>query len=250
MQTTVQNEKEIRLGSVIFEADFGNGRKNLGALREAVLTISKLTTNLTFDNAKASPRRKIQDLLLGASLYEFSLEKLRMIEGLGELSSLDGTETTGTQNIASVSANQSVELEFQNWDGSMIAAIDTATAGGTPFTDYELIQVDGKTYIKFATAKTDVVLEYKFTPLASQTLVFSDVIQAIDMHAFRFTNMNGEGKKLQITFPLGYSNNDSTELNFQADESTDDAMSYPVSIKAFPAKDQKLCTILDEQGVL
>ncbi|MDR0607075.1 MAG: hypothetical protein LBG52_01695 [Candidatus Peribacteria bacterium] len=128
MQTSVQKPNSIRLGSVIFEGDFGGGYVNLGALKGAVLNVSISSMQLVFDNAKMEPRNKINELTLTASLYEFNLQNFNEITGLGAFSSVDGTQTSATQSIEGVNAGQAVALEHQNGDGTPITSLTSITA--------------------------------------------------------------------------------------------------------------------------
>lgn len=250
MQTSFQKEESVRLGSVTFEGDFGSGYVDLGGLKGASLAISLTVIQLIVDNAKGKPRNKINSLTLNANLYEFDLSNFRNITGLGEFATVDGTPTTATQTIASVGANETIILDAQNGDGSLISALTSAKAGGTDFTDYQIVEVGGKSAVLFQSAKTDVEITYSYTPSQNQQLVLRDVIKSQKLSKFRFINTNGEGKRLIIEFPQGYSSGDSIEMTFQADETNDDAMNYPISITAFPDEAQKLCVITDEQNIL
>ncbi|MDR0607074.1 MAG: hypothetical protein LBG52_01690 [Candidatus Peribacteria bacterium] len=109
---------------------------------------------------------------------------------------------------------------------------------------------DGRSAVLFNAAASNVVMTYNYTPLVSKQLLFRDVIKSQKLSKFRFINTNEEGKRLIIEFPKGYSSGDSIELPFQADETTDDAANFPITIKAFPTKDQELCRITDEQDIL
>jgi hypothetical protein len=125
------------------------------------------------------------------------------------------------------------------------------TAGGTAFTNYEMIVLEnGKSAVLFKASASDIVMTYNYTPLVSKQLLFRDIIISQKISKYRFINTNEEGKKLIIEFPQGYSSGDSIDIPFQADEATDDATNFNVTITAFPNGNQELCRIIDEQDVL
>jgi hypothetical protein len=104
MQTDIQKQKAIKLGSVRFDADFGQGYVNLGGLKSAVLNLALNTIQIVLDNAKIPPKIKIASITLSANLYEFDLENIRNITGLGTFSSVDGSPTSAVQNIDSATS--------------------------------------------------------------------------------------------------------------------------------------------------
>ncbi len=251
MQTSFQSQKAIRLGSVRFDADFGSGYVNLGWLSGATLTLNINNIALVVDNAKMQPRTKITSLILDANLYEFRLENLKNITGLGAFSSVDGTSKTATQDIASATNGQAIALTNQNWDGSTISTLTSITAGGSAFTDYTVITLeDGRSAILFKADATQIVATYSYTPLVSKQLILSDIIQSQQLSKYRFVNTDEDGKELIIEFPQGYNSGDSIAFAFLADETTDDALNFPIQITAFPDNAKKLCVITDEQDIL
>jgi hypothetical protein len=199
MQTTVQKSSTIRMGSVKFSADFGQGYVNLGALKNASLKITKQKTELTFDNAKMPPKVKILEAILSAELYELSLESIKNINGLGEFSLTNGTQQNKTQIIkaGSLQANTAFVLEGQNADGSKPTitsvtydkgAANTARAENT---NYSLAKVDGKWALVFkAAVDKDVEVVYKYTPAKSKQLLFKDVISNQSLSKYKFENEN------------------------------------------------------------
>lgn len=247
MQTTVQNSDVIRMWSVKFSADFGNGYVDLWALKDAQLTVNKQKTEFTFDNAKMTPKVKIIDAILSANLYELALDTIQKLNGLGILTTTAWTSTAHTQNIWNVAANQVVVLECQNGDWTAIASLTSLKSGNTAIQDYSLVSVGGKTAIAFESAKTNVVAVYNYTPNASKELLFKDIITSQSLNKYKFENENADWKKLIIEFFEWFNNSDSFEIAFQPDDTTDDAASMAVEIKAFPTSDNKLFRIIDEQ---
>lgn len=199
MQTTVQNSNTIRMGSVKFSADFGQGYVDLGALKNASLKVTKQKTELTFDNAKATPKVKILEAILSAELYEISLEAIRNINGIGEFSSIDNTQQSKTQLIkaGSLKANEALVLEGQNADGSELTMTSvTYDKGGAntawnKTTNYSFTKVGGKQAIIFkAEVDKDVELVYNYTPAKSKELLFRDVITNQSLSKYKFENEN------------------------------------------------------------
>jgi hypothetical protein len=115
-------------------------------------------------------------------------------------------------------------------------------------TDYRIFKdADGYNYILPLTAQTGVItVDYKYTPSANRSLVFKDVQKTLATNRFKFVNTDSDGKEFYIEFYEGYQRN-GIQATFQPDEG-DDAMSFPIEIKAFPeATEQKLFRIVDEQ---
>ncbi len=256
MQTTVQKSSTIRMGSVKFSADFGQGYVNLGALKNASLKITKQKTELTFDNAKMPPKVKILEAILSAELYELSLEAMRNINGLGEFSSLDWTQTSKTELIpaGSLKANEAYILAGQNADGSeptMTSVTYDKGGANTAWnknTNYSFTKIGGKQAIIFKSAvDKPVELVYNYTPPKSKELLFKDVITSQSLSKYKFENENDEGKIFMIEFFEGFNNSDNLEISFKSDDETNDASSMQVEIKAFPTTDKKLFRIYDEQ---
>lgn len=244
------------MGSVKFSADFGQWYVDLGALKNASLKITKQKTELTFDNAKATPKVKILEAILSAELYELSLESIRNINGLGEFSSINGTQQNKAQLIkaGSLQANSAFVLEGQNADGSrptMTSVTYDKWAANTAWaenTNYSLTKVNGKWAIVFkAVVDKDVEVVYKYTPAKSKELLFKDVISNQSLSKYKFENENGDGKVFMIEFFEWFNNSDNFEISFKSDDETNDASSMQVEIKAFPTKDKKLFRIVDEQ---
>ena len=157
------------------------------------------------------------------------------------------TSTAHTQQIWNVAANQVVVLECQNGDWSAISSLTSLKSWTTTISDYSLVQVNGKTAIVFESAKTNVSAVYNYTPNASKELLFKDLITAQSLNKYKFENENADWKKLIIEFFEWFNNSDSFEITFQPDDTTDDAASMVVEIKAFPTSDNKLFRIIDEQ---
>jgi hypothetical protein len=129
--------------------------------------------------------------------------------------------------------------------------LTSITAGGTAFTNYEMITLeDGRSAILFNANATQIVATYSYTPAVSKQLLFEDIIQSQKLSKYRFVNTDENGKKFIIEFPLGYSSGDSMEYAFQADETTDDAANFPITITAFPEANKSLCRIIDEQNII
>lgn len=247
MQTTVQNSDVIRMWSVKFSADFGSGYVDLWALKDAKLTVNKQKTEFTFDNAKMTPKVKIIDAILSANLYELSLETIRDLNWMWTITTTAWTSTSHTQTIWNVAANQVVILECQNGDWTAIASLTSLKAWTTAITDYTLVQVNGKTAIHFESAKSNVSAVYSYTPNVSKEVLFQDIITSQSLNKYKFENENADWKKLIIEFFEWFNNSDSFEIAFQPDDTTDDAASMTVEIKAFPTSDNKLFRIIDEQ---
>lgn len=260
MQTTVQKPDAIRLWSGILSVWNGTEYLNLGALKNAVLSVTKLISEMVFDNAKMSPKSKIQDALLSADLYEIDLENLQLIDGFADYSTLDGTPVVITDEALKVSGEtwadgEVIPLANANGDGSAITVTALTNNGVTVATSYEVFVENGVTKLlnisggDIAITGTGLEVDYTYTPNASKTQLYKDVMKELSKNKFKFVNTNDEGKIFSIEFFSGY-NRGNLEITFQSDETTDDASFTPIEIKAFPDANQQLFQIVDEQSLI
>ncbi len=261
MQTTVQKEPAIRLGSGIFYVWNGSEYVNLGAIKNAVLNVSKLISEMVFDNAKMSPKSKIEEALFSADMYEIDLTNLQLIDGIADYSTLDGTPVVITDEIVLATGlvwgeGEILTLDNGNGDGSVVSLTaftnnNIALVDGTDFEVYVENGVTKMLNIKgsdITSAGDGIEATYTYTPNASKTQVYRDIMRAMNTNKFKFVNTDDDGKELSIEFFSGY-NRGNLEVSFLSDETTDDASYTPLEIKAFPTDNQDLFQIVDEQSI-
>lgn len=92
MQTTVQNEKTVRMWSWILKIN----DINVWLLNWATLETEILTAQIIADNGKLPPRKKMKSATFKATLLEVNLENLKKIFGW-ELTTVPADSQTGTK---------------------------------------------------------------------------------------------------------------------------------------------------------
>ena len=92
MQTTVQNEKSVRMWSWILKIN----DINVWLLVWATLETEIITAQIVADNGKLPPRKKIKSATFKATLLEINLENMKKIFG-GELTTVPADPQTNTK---------------------------------------------------------------------------------------------------------------------------------------------------------
>ena len=255
MQNTIQSQKSLRFGSWILSIYVNSTWRNLWAIREWKLAISKLVSEIAFDNAKANPRVKIEEAILSANLHEINLEVIQAIDWFSTYSTVAGTQTTITDEPHGTwwTIWQMIRFDFKNADWTQVPNIVIKNNSTTLVlnTDYSIsLWSDWYTYLTPITAQTWLIkFSYKYTPNQSKEMLFKDIQKALSLVPCKFENFDENWKAFWIEFFQAY-NKANAELTFLADDTTDDTMSLAIEMKAYPvAGSQNMLRIYDEQDV-
>lgn len=254
MPTSIQREKSLRFGSWILNISTDNGNTwiNLWALRDAKLVVDKIIKEMVFDNVKAKPKVKINEVVFSSTLYEIALDNLQKIDWIADYITVDWVATNVTAEALGTGwvVWNPIRLKNKNWDNTIVTSI-VINADGVALlagTDYDSYIYDGYTFILPKTAQTGVLDgDYTYTPLVRKEQIFKDVQKFLALNMFKFSNYDENGKEFSILFPQGY-NKSWIEAQFQADDS-EDTMGLWIEIKAFPDGSNELFRIIDEQDV-
>jgi len=254
MQTSVQKANAVRFGSWVLNISTDNGSTwiNLWALKDAKLVVDKIIKELVFDNAKAKPKVKINEVVFSSTLYEIALDNLQKIDWLADYITVDWTATNVTWEALGTGwiVWTPIRLKNKNGDNTIVTSI-VVKSGATvlvAWTDYDTYIYDGYTFILPKTAQTGVLTSnYTYTPLVRKEQIYKDIQKYLALNMFKFSNYDENGKEFGIIFPQGY-NKAWIDAQFQPDDSTD-TMGLGIEIKAFPDGTNELFRIIDEQDV-
>lgn len=193
-----------------------------------------------------------------ADIWEINLDNLSTIDGVGVLSTVAGTPVSPTAEVLQASGSwpTATPLFFAGKQATGLVATAIVVKNGattlTLGTDYQIILENGRTgIVRVGTALTltgiGINVAYTYTPAVSKTYTGSDVTKLIGMYPVEIYNLDENGKKLGITFPLGY-NAAGIEWSFAPDEKLDEVMKQSIEIRAFPDPSGVLFRIYDEQA--
>ena len=254
MQTSVQRENAVRFGSwaLNISTDNWNTWINLWALKDAKLVVDKIIKEMVFDNAKAKPKVKINEVVFSASLYEIALDNLQKIDWIADYITIDWTATNVTWEDLGTGwvVWTPIRLKNKNGDNTIVTniVINADWTALVAWTDYDTYVHAGYTFVLPKTAQTGVLTgDYTYTPLARKEQIYKDVQKYLALNMFKFSNYDENGKEFSIVFPQGY-NKSWIEAQFQPDDS-EDTMGLWIEIKAFPDSSNELFRIIDEQDV-
>ena len=257
MQNSVQKVASVRFGSgtLSMSSDDGVTWINLGALKNANLNVSKSIIEVIMDNAKMPPKVRIDEAVFSADLYEIALENLQTMDGIATYSTVDASPVAVTGEAISTGITKDVpfKLANKNGDNTEVGSI-VIDSDGSPLTldtDYTVfVDADGYTWINPLANDAGVIdADYSYTPLASKQQIYADVVKTLATNRFKFVNEDEDGNEFGIEFYEGY-NRAGIDATFQPDETTDDALSIPIEIKAYPVTgSQNLFRIFDEQDI-
>ena len=255
MQTTVQNQRAIRLGSVVCRVD----GQDIGALENAKFEATVETLRLVAHNARLEPRKRVTEAKLSADAWEIDVTKLPDLDGTGDLTTVTASPQTVSAEIlqatGSVATGESFILAHSNANKTPVSAVTLKNGSTTvPASDYSVIVVDGKSRIIYTgsgltLSGVGLNIAYTYTPNSSVTYTVKDIIRMIGMYSVEFVNTDENGQEFTIGFKKGY-NSKGIEWNFQSDEKLDEVMKYPLEFVAFPDGQNELFYITDEQAVL
>lgn len=255
MQTTVQQSSSIRLGSGILKI----AGVNVGLLQKAKLTTKFNVLAVKADNGKMPPFKRIESAMFGAELYEVYLPNIQAIDTFGVLTSVAASPVTVTSEAHGTgwTVGKPIKATYKNGANTIVTSIvvkqgSTTLSTGTDYNTYVGDGTNGDagyTYIVPVTAQTNAItFGYSYTPYASNTITYSDIIKLVGYYDVTFENTDAStGKKFTINFPKGYSASDLT-MEFQSDEKIDSAMIVPFEVTAFPNPSNVLFSITDEQA--
>lgn len=257
MQTSVQNAKSIRLGSVICRV---NG-VNIGALANAKFTAEVETLTLSAHNAKLPPSKKVSKVSLSCESWEIDVARLQVLDGLGTVTQLPsetkavvGEQLSGAGMVA---VGTVFTLDKSSSTGSVVTAVtvknDTTTVQPADYTLF-VNPATNKCQIRFTKAVTvaqgkKLTIDYTYQSHTAVQYTVADVNSVIGLYPVEFVNTNKDGKEFVIGLYSAYQAN-GIEWGFQADDKLDDVMSQSLEFVAFPDGDNLLYYIRDEQGVL
>ncbi len=252
MQTVIQNEKTIKVGSVKLEAGASLGSMvNLGAIRGFKFAQMGESKKIEFDNAKGSTVfSKGDEFKADFNLCEINWDNIEILnKGQVVVTGVAGTLQTVVAEAHGTgwTIGQPIRTDFKNGDNTIAGAI-VVKSGATTLTlntDYRTYLSDGTngvlgyTYIVPLTAQAGAItFGYTYTPYASKTVTF--IANGIKTgQYFRFTNTDQNGKTTVATVQ-GSTNVAPIEITFGNDNDSSVA-EMPVSIEG------QVISISDEQ---
>lgn len=262
-QTQVIRPEAVRIGSAKIEV--GNSEAalmNLGSLRSVQLQEQWERVTINGDNVgriKEFIRNHIATLTF--NWLELDLESAQKFRGgIDIYSTVAGTPVSVTDEALGIwTQGQPIKLGHKNGSGSIVTGI-AIKAGGSALeagTDYQTYVGDGSngesgaTYIVPITAQTlTITADYTYTPNAAKQITTGGRTE-ISPNVVRVTNVNEDGKKLEVTIFKSYSTS-GINLTLPSDDA-DDIWATPVNIEgvcdASRAAGAQLMRIVDEQSV-
>jgi len=255
MQTKVQNENSLRLGSVICRVR----GVDIGALANAKFTAETEVLTLAADNAKLPPRKKTTRVTLSCDSWEIDINRLKDLDGLGETTNLPSESIAITGEVlatADIVAGTAITLKKSNNTATPVTLV-TVKNGTTTIDSAEYtVFVDPATkrsQVRFSAAVTvasgeSVTIDYTYQSHAAVQYTVADVNSVIGTYPVEFVNTNKEGKEFLIGLYEAYQSK-GIEWGFQSDDKLDEVMSQPLEFVALPDGDNLLYYIKDEQGI-
>ena len=254
MQTPVQRSDAIRMWNGILKLDW----VNIWALKWAWLEVSFLIAQLKFANSKLPPRKKLDQVKFNAEIAELYLDNLSKIDGIWDLVNTAGTPVNITdESYWDVGiAYTPVKLLNKNGDNTIIT-ITNVKAWGTTVTasSYSTYVWDGEngelgeTYLLFKSVQAgEITVTYTYTPNATKTLTYKDILKALSLYEVIFENTDENGKKFGIKIYKGYATNN-LAFDFPEDDDLESVSSIPVEFIGYPDGNNNLFEIFDEQSV-
>lgn len=251
-QTQPQKSSSIRIGSGVLKV----GGTNFGLLDNARLELAYNIINIRAQNGYLPPKKSIDQVQFTAELYEIHLPNIEVIDKHGVIANTASSPVavTGEALGTGWTVGQPIKLANKNGANTIVTSIVIDEDGSplTDGTDYETYVADGTngelwyTYIVPLTASTGVLdADYSYTPSASKTITWSDVVKLIETYEVIFENTDADGKVFRLTIPKAY-NGGNIELAYTADDAVDEAMKIPVTFTALPDDSNEMLKIYDE----
>lgn len=254
MQTTIQNNDAIRVGSVKLEIGSSLGSMvDLGALKGVSWTQKGETQEIVFDNVEKIKKFSDGNLFaIKATLGEINWENIQMLnDGQVEIINVAGTLTTVTAEAHGTgwTLGSPIRANYKNGDNTIVGSIvvkagATTLTAGTDYTTYVADGtngVNGYTYIVPVTAQTlAITFGYTYTPNASKVVTFNSTGKKVGKY-IRMTNYTSDGKALVFTMS-GATNISPVEVSFASDNEAS-VSEMPLEIEGY------MIQVTDEQAV-
>lgn len=212
MQTVIQNQNAIRLGSIKLEVGASLGALvNVGALRGVSIKQKGVTEEVLFDNADGIKKYSDGNVFsFTAKLCEINWDNIQVMND-GQVSIVNnaGTLQTVTDEAHGTgwTVGQPIRLTFKNGNNTQVGAIvvEEDNIALVLNTDYRIYVSDGTngvagyTYIIPLTAQTGAItVSYTYTPNASKTVSFNPQGAKVGKY-MRITNTDQNGKTMVMT---------------------------------------------------
>lgn len=254
MHTSAQSVRSVRLGSWIMYIN----NVNVGLLEGAELDTTKNVLQVKAENGRLPPRTKLEKVSFKASLYEINLANFDILDGAGTGAVVAATPVSPTAEVLQASGswatNTPLYFAGRQSTGWVATAVVVKNGASTLVlgTDYAIVLDNGRTgIVRVGTALTltgiGINVAYTYTPAASRSYTYSDVIKALSLYEVRFENTDELGKKFIVTIPQGY-NVENLKLGFGSDDKLDEVMKFPISFEAYPDATNRMLVISDEQA--
>jgi len=241
MQTEVQKDNAIRIGSIVLEVGPTlETLVNVGALRDITFNATGETSEVVFDNVPAIRMFRNGDkFALNATLAEINWSVIGIMnDGQVTVETTAGTPVAGETQVLPTGAwsfDKVVELKGQN-DSGLAPTINSVTGSSDGATsDFKLVQLPNGLWGvsidaggSLGSAVQDVTIDYDYTPSATKRITFDSAGKMIDKF-MRITNTNQDGETKVYTLS-GVSNVTAMEIDFAGDEENDVA-TLPISLE-------------------
>lgn len=262
-QTSTQHSETIRFGSAKIEVgETEESLVNLGLATGVKFTEEYTPVVLKPDNApEIVVGVKDHSATVEFEMWEVNLKNLNLIRGgIDTLGSVEGLETSVSEETHTLTGTNFVRLAHKNGDGSEVDSIvvtDSLGNAATRNTAY-VVAVDEEGYTCIArVADSDVIkdgdeikVSYSYTPYDATTLSTGGK-NTVAARVVRLTNKNSAGKKFEITV-YAAKNQGGIELALPADDG-DEPLKPTITLKGIcdttRAAGDQLFKIVDEQGV-
>jgi len=241
MQTQVQKDNAIRIGSIVLEVGPTlETLVNVGALRDISFNATGETSEVQFDNVPAIRMfRNGNKFALNATLAEINWSVIGIMnDGQVNVTTTPGSAVSGAEQVLPSGTwgfDKVVELKGQN-DSGLAPTINSVTGSSNGATsDFKVVQLPSGLWGvsidaggTLASVAQDVTVDYDYTPSASKRITFDEAGKMIEKF-MRITNTNQDGKTKTYILS-GVSNVTAMEIDFAGDEENDVA-TLPISLE-------------------
>lgn len=242
-QTTVQKSQAVRIGSGVLKID----GTNIGLLDNAKMVVEYNTIQIRAHNGYLPAKKKPSSVKITCEIYEIDPTNLALVDWGGVATTVAGTPVNVTGEVLNTwVVGTPIKLANKNGDGTVVTSI--VVTGATAGTDYDVVLLNGDTYIVPTGAKTAPLnVAYTYTPNAKTVYTIKDVARALETHELRLENTDENGKKFSMIIPKGYSSGN-LDIGLVSDDSVDEATKLPIEFTAQGDDMGRLVYIEDEQG--
>lgn len=257
MQTTVQNTKSIRLGSVKWLVDW----VDYWLLDSAVMEIAYKILSLKASNWKLPPKTKPESVKISCEMYEIHLPNVKTLD-----SNFDYALVAWSPVEVEVEPLKVATSTWATWEKLVLANRNGNKSLVTPLVikNWSTTLTKDTDYYAYTERNWDVIIErigsnltvaswgltatYTYTPATMHKLTLKDVMKVAEYRENKFINTDENWKELRIIMPKWYKSN-WWNLSFANDEDVDQAMKPAIEITADVNEDNTLLIIEDEQSV-